>query len=54
MRFDVARQCVTCIKQKVIQKAPPVYMGSKPTVYRTFQMLRLDLVGPLPPSTNRS
>lgn len=54
MKADVVRyvnQCVTCTEHKVVQKGPPGLMGTRPRVFRPFQLISTDLIGPLPPST---
>lgn len=54
MKADVAayvRRCVTCTEHKAIQQRPPGLMGTRPRVFRPFQMISTDLIGPLPNSS---
>lgn len=54
MKYDVAKyvkNCEICIAHKVMQDRPAGFMGFRPSVSRPFQMISLDLMGPLPRST---
>lgn len=53
MRADITRyvrSCSVCAQHKPEQSAKPGLMGSKPKVEKPWQMIVLDLVGPLPRS----
>lgn len=56
IKSDVARfiaRCDTCLKTKPVQKAPAGQMLSQqPAASRPFQIISVDLVGPLPRSTS--
>lgn len=55
MRSDVAkyvRSCVICLEQKPEQKSPAGLLSSHPRVSKPWQMISMDLVGPLPRSSN--
>lgn len=54
MRSDVScfvKKCKICIGHKSVQKSPAGLLGSRPTITKPFQMLSIDLMGPLPRST---
>lgn len=54
MQADVVRfvkNCEVCIAHKVVQNKPSGFMGSRPVVSKPFQMISVDIVGPLPRST---
>lgn len=53
MKADVVAYvngCIICAEHKVVQKSPPGLMGTRPRVFRPFQLISTDLIGPLPPS----
>nr|CAI5849390.1 unnamed protein product [Callosobruchus analis] len=56
MKEDVARyvrNCDICLKAKPIQQAPVgLMLGHGPTATRPFEVVSIDLVGPLPRSTS--
>lgn len=54
MKSDVANfinRCHTCLVTKPEQKAPQGLLGKQPDVTKPWQMISVDLVGPLPKST---
>lgn len=54
MKADVTRyinRCNTCKAQKPEQKRPAGFMSRHPVVTKPWQMISIDLVGPLPKST---
>lgn len=55
MRSDVAtyvRKCTTCLAHKPEQQKSAGTMGSKPEVKRPWQLISMDLVGPLQRTTS--
>lgn len=56
LRADVTtyvRKCVTCLETKPEQKRPAgLMLSSQPTAQRPWQLVSLDLVGPLPRSSS--
>lgn len=55
MKYDVSRyvrRCTTCIQSKPEQKAVPGRMGGHSKISRPWEMLCIDLIGPLPRSTS--
>lgn len=54
MKSDVAayiRKCITCTEHKAVQKCAPGFMGTRPRVFRPFQLISTDIIGPLPRSS---
>ena len=54
MKTDVVAyvgRCVLCTEHKAVQKPPPGLMGSRPRVFRPFQLISTDIIGPLPRTT---
>lgn len=54
MRADVTRyvsHCQVCIAHKPTNRSPPGLMGSRPNITKPWQMIAVDLVGPLPRSS---
>lgn len=54
MRADVTRyvhRCHTCTAHKPENRTPPGLMGSRPNITKPWQMISIDLVGPLPRSS---
>lgn len=54
MRSDISsyvKRCKVCIGHKSVQKSPSGLLGSRPTLTKPFQMISVDLMGPLPRST---
>lgn len=48
---NYVRRCPTCLVHKSEKKKVPGLMGSRPRVTKPWQMISVDLVGPLPRST---
>lgn len=56
MASDTARyvgRCETCFAQKPLQRPPAGLMGQHRIVTRPWQMVSVDIIGPLPMSTSR-
>lgn len=54
LRYDVAnyvRKCAVCAAHKLDQKKPAGLMTAQPRVYKPWEMISTDLMGPLPRST---
>lgn len=54
MSVDVTnyvKRCSVCLTHKSEKKKPPGLMGSRPKITKPWQMICIDLVGPLPRST---
>lgn len=54
MKADIARyirKCSVCLKHKPLLNSPPGFMGKHPEVNKPWQMISIDLFGPLPRST---
>lgn len=55
MRADITSyvtRCSVCLKHKSSQQAPAGEMGRRPNINRPFQMLSIDIAGPLPRSSH--
>lgn len=55
MKADVTRyihRCQVCIAHKPINHTPSGLMGSRPTITKPWQMIAVDVVGPLPRSSS--
>lgn len=55
MKTDIThyvRTCSTCIQQKPEQKAPAGLLSGRPEVTQPWEMLSIDVVGPLPKSSS--
>lgn len=54
MKSDVikfVKRCKTCIAYKVVQDKPCGLMGTRPVISKPFQLISVDIVGPLPRSS---
>lgn len=53
MKADIAdyiRKCCTCLEQKPEQKAPAGWLSGRPDITRPWEVISIDVVGPMPKS----